>query len=230
MRSGNCWSRARASNPALADLRRLVAAAALLAATPASAAQLAPASAPVAAYPGRAVLDAFRAACADLSTLTAAEVTATRAGFATYTPDKASPVALLLDFGMKTAGDMASDDATYKTDVRVMQRTIEGHQLDLMITDVTSYGTRSLGCRLVDFAATAAIPGETVREWAKATAPDAPKPTEINEPAFIISSIWAEGGLFPGHYKSQVGFVPQDSGLKQTFHLSGINLMTQARN
>ena len=202
----------------------------LLAATPAVAAQPAPAAGPVAAYPGRAVLDAFRAACTDLSSLSAAEATASKAGFETYTPDKGSPVAQLLSFGMKTADDMSSDDSTYKTGVRVMKRLIDGHQLDLMLTDVTSYGTTSLGCRMVDFAATAPIPSATIGDWVKATAPEAPKPTEINEPAFIISSIWAEGGLFPGHYKSQVGFVPQDSGLKQAFHLSGINLMTQARN
>ena len=206
-----------------------MAGAALLAVTSAAAAQ--PVAAPaVAAYPGRAVLDAFRAACADLSSLTAAEATATSAGFETYTPDPASPVGQLLDFGMKAGADLAKGDDSYKTGVRVMRRTIEGRRLDLMLTDVTSYGSSSLGCRMVDFAAAAPIPAETVQEWAKATAPEAPKPTEINEPAFIISSIWAEGGLFPGHYKSQVGFVPQDSGLKQTFHLSGINLMTQARN
>lgn len=206
-----------------------MAGAALLAATPAVAGQPLAASAPP-AYPGRAVLDAFRAACVDLSSLAAAEATATKAGFEIYTPDPASPVAQLLDLGMKIAGEMSSEDDSYKTGVRVMRRTIEGHQLDLMLTDVTSYGSSSLGCRMVDFAATAPIAAGTVQEWVKATAPGSSKPAEINKPELLVSSIWSEGGLFPGHYKSQVAFVPQDSALKETLHLSGINLMTQARN
>lgn len=213
----------------MADWRHLSAIAALIVAvlTPAAAAAT---SAQAAPDSDRAVLDAFRAACTDLSSLPAAEAAAVKAGFAGYTPDPASPVAQLLHFGKMAANELSTGDATYQTAERVMRRAVAGRQLDLMLTDVTSYGTRTLGCRMVDFSAPAPIPLAAVRDWAGAAAPDGPKPTEINQPELLIALIWPEGGLFPGHYKSQVAFVPQDSALKETLHLSGINLMTQARN
>jgi hypothetical protein len=190
----------------------------------------APAAAPPAPpYPGAALLASFRDGCSDLSSIEAAETAAQKAGWELFEPAKDSQLAQLLGFGMGTAKTMSDDDTTFKTQVRTLHKTIEGHQAEMMLTGVTSYGTHSLGCRVVDFAAPAPLDDAVIADFAKTTAPDAPQPQPINAPGVLIAVFW-EPGLFPGHHKTQIGFVPQDSEMKAALHLSGINLMTQLRN
>lgn len=181
------------------------------------------------AYPSTEVLSGFAKACADLSSIANAEAAAHAAGWETYTPAKDSQVAQLLDFGMTAAGKMAASDKDYKTDVRVLRTKIGGRPFDLMITGVKSFGSYSLGCRMVDFTATVPIETTAIDAWAKAIAPQAPKAVRGNMENVLTTSMWRPG-LFPGHDKTQVAFVPQTSELKAVLHLSGNNLMTQTRN
>lgn len=203
--------------------------AALLPILAAAAPAAAPPAAPAAPYPGAALLASFRDGCSDLSSIKAAEAAAQKAGWELFEPAKDTQLAQLLGFGMGTAKSLSDDDSTFKTQVRTLHKTIEGHQAEMMLTGVTSYGTHSLGCRVVDFAAPAPLDDAVIADFAKTAAPDAPKPQPINAPGVLIALFW-EPGLFPGHHKTQIGFVPQDSEMKAALHLSGINLMTQLRN
>jgi len=182
-----------------------------------------------AAYPAAEILANFTKACGDLSSMANAEAAAHAAGWETYAPAKDSQVAQLLDFGMTTAAKMTEGDKDYKTDVRVMRTTIGGRPLDLMLTGVNSFGGYSLGCRMVDFTAPTPIDNAAIDAWAKSIAPDAPKVQRGTMENILITSMWRPG-LFAGHEKTQVAFVPQTSELKPTLHLSGNNLMTQTRN
>lgn len=187
-----------------------------------------PAAAP-APYPGTALLSAFRQACADLSSIDTAAANARKAGWQDYVPDKDSQVAQLLDFGMGAAQEISEDDPSFKTDLRTLRITLDGHDAELMLTGVTAMGTYSLGCRAVDFAAEKPLSDAEVSAFARSFGKRAGKPGKIEAPGVMSAKVW-KPGLFPGHTTTQIAFVPQDSQMKEALHLSGINLMTQLRN
>jgi hypothetical protein len=172
-------------------------------------------------YPATAVVANFKASCAVLDTMEHATAAAQQAGWQVITAEPGMQVKSLVDFGEDMAKTMMSDDPSFKTDSRIMRQTIDGRDLFLVLSQVKSSASNSLGCRVYDFAATTKLDDVAV-----ATLTDK-APSAKAEVAGVVSSRTWEPGLFPGHAKTQVGFVPQDSGLKQALHLSGINLMSQ---
>lgn len=205
-----------------------VSASAVAPASPAPAASTGAAQAP-SDYPTDAVLEHFYAVCQDLSTIDAAEAAAHKDGWETYNPAADSQVGQLMSFGLSAARQITSGDDAFKVDSRVLRASVDGHHLDLMLTGVQTAGGYSLGCRMVDFDAPRAMPNALVTAWAKRHWSDAAAGNPIDAPGILTALVWRPG-LFPGHEKTQVGFVPQESEMKQTLHVSGINLMTQIRN
>jgi hypothetical protein len=181
------------------------------------------------AYPAEAVLENFAQTCGDLTSLAAADAAARKAGWEVYDPPKDAPVRQLLDFGMSAAKKFVSDDPHFKTDARIMRISFGDHKFDLMLTAVQQIGSFSLGCRMVDFAAAEPIADTVIDAWLVGHFKDAPKGESAKVDDLIQMRGW-QPGLFADHHKTQIAFVPQQSPLKSSLHLSGINLMSQTRN
>jgi hypothetical protein len=199
----------------------LILAAVAATAVPVASATTSVPTAPEPAQSGQVLVANFKASCADLGEIGTAREKAAQAGWQEFTPDPDMQVAKLLAFGMKAATAMIGDKDAMRTDARVMRQTLGGREIFLILSFLGQSGHESLGCRIYDFAATAPLDADALAGLTTETPSN-----KVDLPGMLPSRAW-EPGLFAGHAKTQVAYVPQDSFLKQSFHLSGISLMSQ---
>ncbi len=183
----------------------LLAASALLAA--------APAAAQGGGYPLPAVVDALRGACSDRATVERAAAGGALAGWTRAADPAKTPVGPVVALGL----DAVRGTNVQATRPAVFARTVAGRPLHIVVSGVTTGGTRVIGCRLYDTGATArvtAAAAQRVVGRAPARSVDRPELQRLS---------W-EPGLAAGQDSFEIYFVPPDSPVVEMVKLGGLAL------
>lgn len=169
------------------------------------------------AYPAVAVLDAFKTACADLSSLEAAEAKAVASGWVRAADPNATPVGALVRFGREAGAKMAEGRARMVGDPTVYSRTVSGETLYLVLSRVELDGKTVTGCRAYDVDEPRKIATAEAARWAGRT------PDKALDQAALTRLTW-EPGLVPGQDSFEIYHVPAGSPVIALTKLAGIAL------
>jgi hypothetical protein len=166
--------------------------------------------------PERALLDAFRTACARTGDVEAMKSDAAGSGWIAMAEDADARIGRLLEMGREaTEAEGTSTGAAFR-------RTLGGRELFLVVSryeDKSGYW--GVGCRLYDFAAVAPLHGPGLQAWMGRP------PTGVEEPLPGLKKRLWEPGWRDG-IAVEVSYVPKDNPVEKTYGLSGNILVAQA--
>ena len=168
-------------------------------------------------YPAVAVLDAFKAACADLSSLEAAEAKVVASGWTRAADPDATPVGPLIRFGREAGAKMVEGRGRMVGDPTVYSRTVSGETLYLVLSRVELDGKAVTGCRAYDVDEARKIGAADATRWA-GRAPD-----KTLDQSALTRFTW-EPGLIPGQDSFEIYHVPAGSPVIALTKLAGIAL------
>jgi hypothetical protein len=167
--------------------------------------------------PERALLDAFKAACARTGDVEAMKADAAASGWTAMPDEGDARVARLVKLGRDAA------DADGKIAGANFRRTLGRRDIFLIVSryeDKTGFW--GAGCRLYDFEATAPLDGPALEAWM------GKPPTAVQVPAPGLSKrLWEPSGWREG-ITLEVSHVPQNHPLGKQYGLSGNILTAQA--
>ena len=127
---------------------------------------LAQTAAPIAAnYPAIPGLNAFAKACANIQDIEQVEADLKEQQWTAETPADDSPLGQLLATGREAAGRILTDPDDKMSDTVTYSKTISGERLDIIISQVQSYGTTVNGCRAYDVGETRQIELADAQKW-----------------------------------------------------------------
>lgn len=165
-------------------------------------------------YPAREVLSAFATACSGIENMAVAKASVLAAGWQPVPADDTGALMKLVAFGKAKLAE--SDPDMNLIEGGEYRKTVAGRELGVILSGVDLETIRSHGCRVYDFAATAAIAAEDLEGWAVR------KPNDTQRPdGGLIKYIW-NPGLKPGHMEMEVSFVPQGALGSANIPLSGL--------
>lgn len=185
----------------------------------AAAALVLAAQAPAADYPLGDVLAAFATACSVAEDSAASLAAAAAAGWERLPADADTPVSRLVRQGRDAL--RAEDPAAEMGEGGEFRRIVAGRTLYLAISEVRIEGITARGCRVFDFAATAAPSEEALERWAVRPPVVAPGPEGA------LKFTW-NPGLKPGHMEMEIIFLPPGSRPLPGFEVSGLALIASA--
>lgn len=169
------------------------------------------------AYPAVAVLDAFKTACTDLSSLEAAGARVAANGWVHAANPDSTPVGALVRFGREAGAKMVEGRGRMVGDPAVYSRTVSGETLYLVLSRVELDGKAVTGCRAYDVDEPRKIAAADATRWA-GRAPD----NAIDQPA--LTRLTWEPGLVPGQDSFEIYHVPAGSPVIAVTKLAGIAL------
>lgn len=155
-------------------------------------------------YPTKAVLDAFRAACSDLSTLDAAAAKVAKAGWKLEADPATTPVGELVRFGREQGEKALEGVGKVLGDPNVYSRKVSGEALYLVLSGVEVMDMTLIGCRGYDPDETRTIDARDAERWmgrAPDLVVDKPEATRLK---------W-EPGLKPEQDSFEIYHVPAGS-------------------
>jgi hypothetical protein len=167
------------------------------------------------AYPARAVLDAFRIACADLGTLDATRDAAVAAGWQRVADPATTPLGGLVAMSEKLGGSYAAKTGGSLDPMTVYVRELAGERLYVVLSGVTSEGRTVNACRLYDVDEKRSIAPATVSAWLGA------QPVQSVDRKEIARATW-QPGLSPAQDSFELYHVPADSPIVQMTQVAGL--------